>query len=259
MTDRPLWSVEAMAAAMRTAPAGGLPASVPGISIDTRTIAAGRGVLRHQGRQPRRPRLRRRGASGGRRACGRRRARRDAFPADARRCSSFRCARRLARACARSARRARAKIVASPARSARPAPRRRCGSRSAGRGDPRVARLLQQPLGRAASLARCPEDARYAVFEIGMNHAGEIEPLTRLVRPQVAITTDRARASQFFGLGRGDRGRQGRNLPRARASTARRCSIATTVFRPPRTQRARGRRGAHRVLRRATSARTRGL
>src|SRR6202021_1231666 len=27
------------------------------------------------------------------------------------------------------------------------------------------------------SLARCPADARFAVFEIGMNHAGEIEPL----------------------------------------------------------------------------------
>src|SRR5262249_58861721 len=39
------------------------------------------------------------------------------------------------------------------------------------------------------SLARCPETARYAVFEIGMNHAGEIEPLTRLVRPHVAIVT----------------------------------------------------------------------
>jgi UDP-N-acetylmuramoyl-tripeptide--D-alanyl-D-alanine ligase len=39
------------------------------------------------------------------------------------------------------------------------------------------------------SLARCPQSARYAVFEIGMNHAGEIEPLTRLVRPQVAIVT----------------------------------------------------------------------
>src|SRR5881396_2692393 len=39
------------------------------------------------------------------------------------------------------------------------------------------------------SLARCPVAARYAVFEIGMNHAGEIEPLTRLVRPHVAIVT----------------------------------------------------------------------
>src|SRR5262249_62095194 len=50
------------------------------------------------------------------------------------------------------------------------------------------------------SLARCPEDARYAVFEIGMNHAGEIEPLTRLVRPQVAIiTTVEPVHLEFFG------------------------------------------------------------
>jgi UDP-N-acetylmuramoyl-tripeptide--D-alanyl-D-alanine ligase len=39
------------------------------------------------------------------------------------------------------------------------------------------------------SLARCPQNAKYAVFEIGMNHAGEITPLTKLVRPNVAIIT----------------------------------------------------------------------
>ena len=39
------------------------------------------------------------------------------------------------------------------------------------------------------SLARCPSSARYAIFEIGMNHQGEIAPLSRLVRPQVAIIT----------------------------------------------------------------------
>jgi UDP-N-acetylmuramoyl-tripeptide--D-alanyl-D-alanine ligase len=39
------------------------------------------------------------------------------------------------------------------------------------------------------SLARMPRDARFAVFEIGMNHAGEITPLTRMVRPNVAIVT----------------------------------------------------------------------
>src|SRR5262249_33140287 len=50
------------------------------------------------------------------------------------------------------------------------------------------------------SLARCPESARYAVFELGMNHAGEIEPLTRLVRPQVAIiTTVEPVHLEFFG------------------------------------------------------------
>jgi UDP-N-acetylmuramoyl-tripeptide--D-alanyl-D-alanine ligase len=39
------------------------------------------------------------------------------------------------------------------------------------------------------SLARCPSSARYAIFEMGMNHQGEIAPLSRLVRPQVAIIT----------------------------------------------------------------------
>ena len=39
------------------------------------------------------------------------------------------------------------------------------------------------------SLARCPASARYAVFEMGMNHEGEIEPLSRLARPHVALIT----------------------------------------------------------------------
>jgi UDP-N-acetylmuramoyl-tripeptide--D-alanyl-D-alanine ligase len=39
------------------------------------------------------------------------------------------------------------------------------------------------------SLARCPADVQYAVFEIGMNHAGEIEPLVKMVRPHVAVIT----------------------------------------------------------------------
>lgn len=39
------------------------------------------------------------------------------------------------------------------------------------------------------SLARFPREARYGVFEIGMNHPGEITPLVRMVRPHVAIVT----------------------------------------------------------------------
>ncbi len=39
------------------------------------------------------------------------------------------------------------------------------------------------------SLARMPQAACYGVFEIGMNHAGEITPLTRLVRPHIAVIT----------------------------------------------------------------------
>lgn len=39
------------------------------------------------------------------------------------------------------------------------------------------------------TLSRLPEDSDYAVFEIGMNHAGEIRPLTKLVKPDIAIIT----------------------------------------------------------------------
>jgi UDP-N-acetylmuramoyl-tripeptide--D-alanyl-D-alanine ligase len=39
------------------------------------------------------------------------------------------------------------------------------------------------------TLARMPAGTRYGVFEIGMNHAGEIAPLVKLVRPHVAIVT----------------------------------------------------------------------
>ncbi|HEY0115345.1 MAG TPA: UDP-N-acetylmuramoyl-tripeptide--D-alanyl-D-alanine ligase [Allosphingosinicella sp.] len=39
------------------------------------------------------------------------------------------------------------------------------------------------------SLSRMPREARFGVFEMGMNHAGEITALTRLVRPHVAIVT----------------------------------------------------------------------
>jgi UDP-N-acetylmuramoyl-tripeptide--D-alanyl-D-alanine ligase len=50
------------------------------------------------------------------------------------------------------------------------------------------------------SLARCPQSAKYSVFEIGMNHAGEITPLTKLVRPHVAIVTTIAPVHlEFFG------------------------------------------------------------
>jgi UDP-N-acetylmuramoyl-tripeptide--D-alanyl-D-alanine ligase len=50
------------------------------------------------------------------------------------------------------------------------------------------------------SLARCPASAHYAVLEMGMNHAGEIEPLSRLARPHVAIITAIAPVHlEFFG------------------------------------------------------------
>jgi UDP-N-acetylmuramoyl-tripeptide--D-alanyl-D-alanine ligase len=48
------------------------------------------------------------------------------------------------------------------------------------------------------SLARMPREARFGVFEMGMNHKGELARLTRLVRPNVAIVTAIAPAHRAF-------------------------------------------------------------
>jgi UDP-N-acetylmuramoyl-tripeptide--D-alanyl-D-alanine ligase len=54
-------------------------------------------------------------------------------------------------------------------------------------------------IGVPLSLARMPRETRFGVFEMGMNHAGELAALTRLVRPHVAIVTAIASAHrQFF-------------------------------------------------------------
>lgn len=39
------------------------------------------------------------------------------------------------------------------------------------------------------TLSRLPEECDYAVFEIGMNHPGEIRPLVKMVRPHIALVT----------------------------------------------------------------------
>ena len=50
------------------------------------------------------------------------------------------------------------------------------------------------------SLARMPRNTVYGVFEIGMNHAGEIRALVKQVRPHVAvITTVVAAHLEYFG------------------------------------------------------------
>ncbi len=58
---------------------------------------------------------------------------------------------------------------------------------------------LNNQWGVPLSLARMPENTQFAVFELGMNHPGEIAPLSRLVRPHVAVvTTVEAAHLEFF-------------------------------------------------------------
>ncbi len=106
------------------------------------------------------------------------------------------------------------------------------------------------------SLARCPATARYAVFEMGMNHEGEIAPLTRLVRPHIAIITTIAPVHlEFLGtltkiadakaeiFLRHRAGRRGDPQPRHRP------------VQPSQAPRQRGGRCPHRLVRRAQERR----
>ncbi|GAA4051995.1 UDP-N-acetylmuramoyl-tripeptide--D-alanyl-D-alanine ligase [Parerythrobacter jejuensis] len=53
----------------------------------------------------------------------------------------------------------------------------------------RSVRSYNNHVGVPLSLARMPARSAYGVFEMGMNHAGEIDELTQHVRPQVAVIT----------------------------------------------------------------------
>ena len=68
----------------------------------------------------------------------------------------------------------------------------RAGPTEASRGN------LNNEWGAPLSLARLPREAAFAVFELGMNHAGEIAPLSRLVRPHAALVTAIAPAHTAF-------------------------------------------------------------
>jgi len=48
---------------------------------------------------------------------------------------------------------------------------------------------LNNQWGVPLALANMPRDCAFGVFELGMNHAGEIGPLSRQVRPRIAIIT----------------------------------------------------------------------
>jgi len=49
---------------------------------------------------------------------------------------------------------------------------------------------LNNQWGLPLSLARMPKDTDFGIFELGMNHPGEISPLSRLARPHIALITN---------------------------------------------------------------------
>jgi UDP-N-acetylmuramoyl-tripeptide--D-alanyl-D-alanine ligase len=200
MSARALWTVDAMVAAMRARAGGAVPAGVAGLSIDSRTVAAGDAFF----------------------ALRDVRDGHDFVPA------ALKAGAGLAVVAADKAGDMPAGVpllvvpdVLEALRNLAGAARGRSAAKFIGvtgsvgkTGTKEALRLALSRVGEThasaasynnhwgvpLSLARCPESASFAVLEMGMNHAGEISPLTRLVRPHVAIiTTVEPVHLEFFG------------------------------------------------------------
>ncbi|HET9715454.1 MAG TPA: UDP-N-acetylmuramoylalanyl-D-glutamyl-2,6-diaminopimelate--D-alanyl-D-alanine ligase [Pseudolabrys sp.] len=184
-----LWSSGDMAAAMRAEKVGALPANVRGISIDSRSLGKGEAFFAIQGENRDGHDFVENAIRAGAALAVVRASKRDSFPG-----APLLLVTDVLEALCDLARAARTRCPAT----------RIAVTGSVGKTTTKEALHLaltangethasaasyNNQWGVPLSLARCPETARYAVFEIGMNHSGEITPLTKLVRPHIAIIT----------------------------------------------------------------------
>jgi UDP-N-acetylmuramoyl-tripeptide--D-alanyl-D-alanine ligase len=189
MSARALWTVEAMAVAMHAQRKGTLPADVSGISIDTRTIGRGEAFFAVKDARDGHDFVP--AALAGMAALAVVAADRCAeMPKDAPLLvvpDVLAALRDLA-----SAARARtnAKVIGVTGSVGKTGTKEALRAALAKDGETHASvASYNNHWGVPLSLARCPASADFAVIEMGMNHAGEIEPLSRLVRPHVAIVT----------------------------------------------------------------------
>src|SRR4029077_20159044 len=187
MTARVLWTVEAMAAAIGAEREGALPQSVPGISIDSRTLAPGDAFFAIQGDH-------RDGhdfvAAALASKAGLAVDRRSELPQDVPLLvvPDVLAALRALAAAARA--RLQGKVIGVTGSVGKTGTKEALRLALSQDGETHAsAASYNNHWGVPLSLARCPASARYAVFEMGMNHPGEIAPLSRLVRPHVALIT----------------------------------------------------------------------
>jgi UDP-N-acetylmuramoyl-tripeptide--D-alanyl-D-alanine ligase len=190
MSAAPLWTSAAMAQAMRAAINGTLPEAVTGLSIDTRTIAAGEAYFAIKGDVHDGHDFVMAALQAGAALAVVSTAQRDKFPSDAPLLVVDDVLAGLVVLAHAARARLKAQVIAVTGSvgktSTKEALRRVLGAQGETHAS---AASFNNHWGVPLSLARCPADARFAIFEIGMNHAGEIEPLVKMVRPHVAIIT----------------------------------------------------------------------
>ncbi len=186
----PLWTSAEMAAAMHASVQGMLPEAITGVSIDTRTIAPGEAYFAIKGDVHDGHAFVAAALKAGAALAVVERAQRDTFAADAPLLVVDDVLAGLVGLAIAARARLTGQVVAVTGSvgktSTKEALRRVLGAQ----GETHASTAsFNNHWGVPLSLARCPASARFAIAEIGMNHAGEIDALVRIVRPHVAIIT----------------------------------------------------------------------
>lgn len=190
MSDRPLWTLDALADAMGARRQGPLADAVIGISIDSRTIKPGEAFFAIKGESRDGHDFVDAALRAGAALAVVAAEHRHAMPQDAPLLiveDVLDALRDLARA-ARA--RSRAKVIGVTGSVGKTGTKDALCLALSREGETHAsAASYNNHWGVPLSLARCSQTAHFAVFEMGMNHAGEIEPLSRLARPHVVIIT----------------------------------------------------------------------
>jgi UDP-N-acetylmuramoyl-tripeptide--D-alanyl-D-alanine ligase len=190
MISSVLWTSQAMGEAMRAATNGALPDGVIGLSIDSRTIQPGEAYFAIKGDVHDGHDFVAAALKAGAALAVVERAQRDKFAADAPLLivdDVLDALRDLARA---SRARLKGQVIAVTGSVGKTSTKEALRRVLSPQGETHAsAASFNNHWGVPLSLARCPASARFAVFEIGMNHAGEIEPLVKMVRPHISIIT----------------------------------------------------------------------
>jgi UDP-N-acetylmuramoyl-tripeptide--D-alanyl-D-alanine ligase len=190
MSAAPLWTLAAMSEAMGASIQGAVPESITGLSIDSRTLRLGEAYFAIKGDVHDGHDFVDAALNAGAALAVVERAQRDKFAGDARLLvveDVLDGLRDLARA---SRARLKGKVLAVTGSVGKTSTKEALRSVLSAQGETHASvASFNNHWGVPLSLARCPASARFGVFEIGMNHAGEIEPLVKMVRPHIAIIT----------------------------------------------------------------------
>jgi UDP-N-acetylmuramoyl-tripeptide--D-alanyl-D-alanine ligase len=190
MKQRALWTIDAMAAAMKAERVGPFPAGITGISIDSRTVTKGEAYFAIKGDAHDGHAFVAKAIAAGAGVAVVAADKRADMPANAPLLVVSEVLAGLTDLARAARARSRAQIIAVTGSVGKTSTKEALRLALAREGETHASvASFNNHWGVPLSLARLPETAAYAVFEIGMNHAGEITPLTKLVRPHIAIIT----------------------------------------------------------------------